>query len=72
MRGASLCTGTQEIYRGDTTNSKRVKNGQAIYNPVFEDPDWTTYASGMKAKILHSAPSHWCGTLISMLNTVME
>ena len=31
---------------------------QAIYTPVFEDPDWATFTAGMKAKILQfsSAP----------------
>ena len=45
---------------------------QAIYIPVFEDPNGATLTARMKYKILQLAPSTWYGTLISTLNPVIR
>lgn len=40
----------------------------AIYNPIFEGPDWATFTAGRKAKIIQPTPKTHFGTLISMRN----
>lgn len=45
---------------------------QAIYTPVFEDPDEATITAGMKTKIPPSVPSTWYETLMSRLSPAVE
>ena len=45
---------------------------EAIYDDAFETPDLFKFLAGMKDLILQQAPPHHYGTLVSILNPLVD
>ena len=45
---------------------------EAIYDDAFETPDLFKFLAGMKDLILQQAPPHQYGTLVSILNPLVD